>query len=177
MARSDSFQERLRPVKERLFGYALALTRDREKACDLFQECILRALAARDVPDRDTAFKGWLFAIMRNRWIDARRSEQRQEGRLRELDYLASKASPDLGSVVVNQIAVRQAFGALNLDHRDVLALVDISGFGYEETARLLSVPKGTVMSRVSRARRELCRLLSAPDVVVLRRSGRVGSD
>lgn len=67
---------------------------------------------------------------------------------------------------MVNRLAVRQAFMQLGKDHRDVLALVDIGGFSYDETAMMLSIPRGTVMSRVSRARAALMRGLSDDKVV-----------
>ncbi len=70
-----------------------------------------------------------------------------------------------LESVVVNRLAVRTAFMTLSREHRDVLALVDIAGFSYEETAEMVGVPRGTVMSRVSRARQNLARLLAAPQI------------
>jgi RNA polymerase sigma-70 factor (ECF subfamily) len=77
---------------------------------------------------------------------------------------------------VVNQLAVRQAFLLLSKDHRDVLALVDIAGFSYDEAATLLDIPRGTIMSRVSRARSALARQLAQGAVVGLPlRRGRAG--
>ncbi len=69
---------------------------------------------------------------------------------------------------IVNRMAVRQAFDQLGKDHRDVLALVDIGGFAYQEAADILGVPRGTVMSRVSRARLALARTLADTNVVEL---------
>lgn len=92
-----------------------------------------------------------------------------------ELDRIGSAApdrlrpEPDLSAVVVNQLAVRQAFDELRAPHREILALIDIAGFGYAELADILGVPKGTVMSRVSRARQELCRRLALTAATPLR--------
>ncbi len=140
----------------RLFAYAVALSRDRDRAQDIFQECVARALSARRAPDTEPAFRGWLFAILRNIWIDQFRS-RRRKAELEQI-YAIDLAPPPVQFNVplVDAIAVRQAFARLSVEHREILALVDVSGFTYEEAATMISVPKGTVMSRVSRARQAL---------------------
>jgi RNA polymerase sigma-70 factor (ECF subfamily) len=161
------FERRFQPYHDRLFGYAVALTRDRDRAADLLHECVVRAMAARENPESEAAFRSWLFTILRNIWIDqTRTSRRRAEFEVQHPDELAQPVS--LESVVVNAFAVRQAFERLTQDHREVLALVDISGFSYEETGSILSIPKGTVMSRVSRARRALASLLSDSNVFAI---------
>ena len=161
------FEERLAPHQDRLFGYAVAISRDRETARDLLHDCIARAMTAKDTPAGEPAFRAWLFTIMRNLWVDQVRAARR---RLSFTETLAETPAMPLAleGVVVEAFAVRQAFGLLSPDHREILALVDISGFSYEEVAGILAVPRGTVMSRVSRARQALARLLSddgAPQV------------
>lgn len=142
-------------MRRSLFGYACALCPDTASAEDLYQEAMLRALSARSVPEDEAAFRVWLFRIVRNLWIDTLRAA----GRLPEfdddtdIDDIAPNSGDDL---VVNALAVRQAFRTLPKKHRDVLALVDICGFSYLEVSQLLDVPQGTVMSRVSRARSAL---------------------
>jgi RNA polymerase sigma-70 factor, ECF subfamily len=156
------FHSRFAPLGDRLFGYAFALTRDREQAADLFQDCVVRAMSARSVPEQDRAFRAWLFAILRNLWTDrirARRRRGEAHARIAEANEVLVPLPPE--AVVINQLAVREAFACLSLDHRDVLALIDIAGFSYDEAAELLAVPRGTVMSRVSRARQALFDLLS----------------
>ena len=149
----------LQSLRQRLFGYAHALCRDTATAEDLYQDAMLRALSARSVPTDPTAFRVWMFRLMRNLWIDRlRRSDPAFS--LSDLPETAAPASGGEQSVV-NRLAVQQAFMALDKIHRDVLALVDIGGFSYDEAAELLDIPKGTVMSRVSRARAALCRLLA----------------
>lgn len=157
---------RLKPYHARLFAYAVALSRDRDRGQDLFQECVARALGARGVPDAEPAFRAWLFAILRNIWIDHGRSTRRK-AELEE-EFMADLAPQpvSLETVLVDTLAVRQAFSRLSVEHREILALVDISGFTYEEAAAMVSVPKGTVMSRVSRARQALAGLLTQGNVV-----------
>jgi RNA polymerase sigma-70 factor (ECF subfamily) len=159
-------ERRLRPYHARLYSYAVALERDRDRAQDLFQECIARALGATRIPDEEPAFRAWLFVILRNIWID----QSRSAGRKAELEeHYAADFFPEpvsLETVLAEALSVRQAYSKLSIEHREILALVDVSGFSYEETAALISVPKGTVMSRVSRARRALAALLEQGNVV-----------
>lgn len=157
----------LADLRQRLFGYAWALSRSTTDAEDLYQDAMVRALAAATAPDDRTAFRVWMFRIMRNLWIDRLRAADPAIS----LDELIEADTPSLGSEqsVVNRLAVQQAFMVLDKIHRDVLALVDIGGFTYEETSELLDIPMGTVMSRVSRARTALGRLLTEnPQVVAL---------
>lgn len=147
-----------------LFGYALALTRDRDQTAELVQDCVVRALSSRGGPHDERAFRAWLFTIARNLWVDRLRSSRRRRALHQEVDAgnrtVAGAASID---ATVARLAVRDAFFHLSPDHRDVLALVDIGGFTYDETAMLLGVNRGTVMSRVSRARAAMAGLLADP--------------
>jgi RNA polymerase sigma-70 factor (ECF subfamily) len=158
----------LRGFNRNLFSYGCALSTQTAAAEDLYQEALVRAMSARSVPSEQTAFRVWMFRILRNLWIDGLRADARTKLHARSesesaWDGLWSTAGED---VVVNRLAVRQAFMQLGKDHRDVLALVDIAGFTYEETATMLSIPRGTVMSRVARARAALVRSLSDEQVV-----------
>ena len=164
------FEVRFAPYQQRLYGFAVAMTGDRDRARDLLHDCVVRAAAARDRPVDEPAFRAWLFTIMRNLWIDQLRAEERRSRMTQTLSDVMALMPVSLESVVTEGFAVRQAFELLSHDHREVLALVDISGFSYQEAADLLGVPRGTVMSRISRARQALAGLLAddAPRVVSL---------
>ena len=166
--------ETIRKVRQNLYGYAVALTRDTDQAADLLQDCMLRTMSSSRLPTDERALRSWLFSVMRNLWIDRLRAQRRRKAAHDDLcaERDASPATPH-EDVVVNRIAVRQAFLQLSSDHRDVLALVDIGGFSYEETASLLDVPRGTVMSRVSRARLALAQMLSESQVVPFTRASK----
>ena len=172
--RNGHKQQRFEPYQGRLFGFALAISGDREAASDLVHDCIVRAMTARNVPVDEAAYRAWLFTIVRNLWRDHVRASSRG-GQPVELDNAAEiDFSPQpMEQVVVNAVAVRQAFGQLEPDHRDILAVVDIGGFTYGEAARILSIPQGTVMSRVSRARAALASHLRDDQVVEWRQSTR----
>ena len=151
-----------------LLSYANALAGDLELARDLTQECAVRALRARTVPREEPAYKAWLFTILRNLWLDhLRKTVRRKEMLVEDADEVAP-ARIEAEAAVVNAIAVRMAFEQLGDRHRDVLSLVDVGGFSYLETAGMLGISVGTVMSRVSRARSTLAALLSQSNVVDL---------
>lgn len=169
---STRFETRFAPYQHRLYGFAVAMTGDRDRARDLLHDCVVRAAAARERPAAESAFRAWLFTIMRNLWIDQLRAEERRSRMAQTLSDAVAFMPTSLESMVVESFAVRQAFDLLSHDHREVLALVDISGFSYQEAADLLSVPRGTVMSRISRARQALAKLLAddGPRIVPLGR-------
>ena len=167
----------LHAFRRNLFGYACALCGDTAGAEDLYQEAVLRAMSAASVPDEARRFRVWMFRLTRNLWIDTLRSRRHHDAWSEEIASIDGEDRAQTGSeeITVNRLAVRQAFTRLSKPHRDVLALVDIGGFSYDETAELLDVPRGTVMSRISRARTALARQLSDGPVVAmpLKRRGR----
>jgi RNA polymerase sigma-70 factor (ECF subfamily) len=148
---------RLEAYLGRLFGYGLSLANDRERARDLVQECALKALSAKRVPRDEAAYRAWLFRILRNDFLD----RQRRRGRLGTAVDLDQVDMVD-GEIwhtddrLISALTVRLGMARLSPAHREVLAVVDIGGFSYAEAAAFLSVPVGTVMSRLCRARRAL---------------------
>ncbi|MFU0506351.1 RNA polymerase sigma factor [Pseudaminobacter sp. NGMCC 1.201702] len=152
MARQFAVERALRENWQRLFSYALRLCGDREDAADLLQACAVRALAA-SPPEEDGRLRPWLFAILRNVWIDDHRHQRVSQN--------AKDAVPETflwcsDQPLIAAITVRQALERLEPKHREIIELVDLAGFRYIETAEILSVPVGTVMSRLSRARLSL---------------------
>lgn len=144
-------------MRRKLFGYACALSTDTSSAEDLYQETMLRAMSASTAPEDKIAYRVWMFRIMRNLWIDGLRAE----GRLPKFDDTTEIEDLSVNKVddlVVNALAVRQAFQRLSKAHRDILALVDVCGFSYADAAEMLDVPPGTIMSRISRARKALAK-------------------
>ena len=138
----------------RLFGYAMSLARDRSTAEDLVQECALRALAARRWPDHESAYRAWLFCILRNAFIDHCRRAGREIATGEEPEeYMESSAMWRFEERLISALTVERGMERLCHAHREIVALVDIVGFSYKEAAEFLDVPQGTVMSRLSRAR------------------------
>ncbi len=148
---------------DRLYAYALSLTRQRERACDLVQSCVLRALSAKRVPEDEPAYRSWLFRILHNLHQDEVRREQHSFISLDEPTSGARKDSAGpaaLASLSVDyreqwldELSIEDALENLSREHCEIIILVDILGYSYREAAGMLGIPEGTVMSRISRAR------------------------
>lgn len=153
--------ERLIPSLRR---YARGLAGDRATADDMVQDCLMRAL------DHERQFRGenlagWVFAILANVSRSKLRSARRQppHGDLSEVSG-TSDADP------ATRVAIVTALAALSDDQRQVLLLTAVEGFSYRETAEILEIPIGTVMSRIARARTALAARLEGAPVVPIRR-------
>ncbi|HSS64436.1 MAG TPA: RNA polymerase sigma factor, partial [Gammaproteobacteria bacterium] len=83
-------RERIKPYLQRLYGYAVSLTRDRDQAEDLVQECALRAITARNTPRDEHAYRAWLFRILRNLFLDRVRHEKVAESAAED-EFLAAE--------------------------------------------------------------------------------------
>lgn len=150
--------------------YAWALLRDQEAADDLVQDCLERAISRWGLRRRDGDLRAWLFTILHNLFVDGLR-RRRREGLVVELDHAAAQAAPGLeqeSRLVVRDVL--HCLEALPPEQRAVILLVAVEDLSYEAAARVLGVPIGTVMSRLSRGRERLRRLLEATAAPGLRR-------
>ena len=152
----------------RLYGYAVSLSGDSHYAHDLVQQTALKAINASRIPEDEPAFRAWLFIILRNAWLDAvRRRGRRPEVQATETDYEKVGGEAWLhDDSLISTLTVKFSLAKLSPDHRDVLGLVDVSGFSYSQAADILGIPSGTVMSRVARARNALLKQLESGNVV-----------
>ena len=167
--KSSGFSESALEHLDALYGFAMTLTRNRTEAEDLVQETYLRAVRAFGRLMPDSNLKGWLFAIMRNIWLNQLRHE-RNGPQFLELDaeegeevWYIDKKTNDPHTVYVKKIERETMQAAIaNLPHlyREVILLRDIEGFSYQQIADILQCPAGTVMSRIGRAREKLRQLL-----------------
>ncbi len=162
MPASDPFAEELVSLLPALRRYALSLARRADQADDLVQTAVERAITARDRRDPAVPLRAWVFRILRNAFIDqTRRTATRG-------DTLDIAENPELLSVDGARVsedqlmlaAARAAMDALPPDQRDVMHLVCIEEMSYAETAALLGIPIGTVMSRLARARAAVAKTL-----------------
>lgn len=140
----------------RLRRFAYGLTGSLEDGDDLVQSACERALARIDQFQPGTRLDSWMYRIMQNIRIDQRRSQQsRREFASEPADLenlVVGDARRDIDSRMMLS-AVRSAVADLSEDQRAVLLLVCVEGQSYKQAAETLSVPVGTVMSRLARAR------------------------
>jgi RNA polymerase sigma-70 factor (ECF subfamily) len=154
---------------DRLYGFAFALTRDGDLSRDLVQDCALRALEARRWPDNPAAYRAWLFRIMRNAFIDSARKMGREVELDRALDIANDDDSGWKGDRrIVDVVTIRIAVAKLPIAQREIIALIDFVGFSYAEAAEVLDIAEGTVMSRLSRARKALLDIVADDNITPL---------
>jgi RNA polymerase sigma-70 factor (ECF subfamily) len=154
------FNDTLLSLKNNLRYYALSLTSDTERADDLLQETMLKALTYRDKFRENTNFKAWIYTIMRNTFInDYRRNVKRKN----TFDYMnndihlshsPNKVFPSPDSSY-NSKEIRKSIETLEDEYRVPFKLF-LDGFKYKEIAEKLELPLGTVKSRIFFTRKKL---------------------
>lgn len=158
------FNRLVLPEVDVMWRVAMSLTRNRADAEDLVQETLLRAYKA--IGSFDGRYpRAWLLTILRN--TERNRHRRRRPELLNDPDTVEERGpatEPDVVEQRVEDIdfdrAVTEALAELPDNFRRVVELVDVDGLTYQETADLLGVPLGTVMSRLHRARRRIRELL-----------------
>jgi RNA polymerase sigma-70 factor (ECF subfamily) len=146
---------------DRLYRAAWALCGSREDAEDLVQDTYVRVLARpRFLRNEDEI--GYLVGALRNTFLSRKRGERsrpRVTATVEDLELAEPRTATDPPAALEAR-EVYAAISELPSDYRDVLAAVDVAGLSYEETAKALRIPAGTVMSRLYRARRQVVRAL-----------------
>jgi RNA polymerase sigma-70 factor, ECF subfamily len=144
--------------------FACALLRgDRERADDLVQDCLERALSRWHLRRAEGDLRGWLYTILYNRFL----SDQQRQKRRGVHDALTETIEAELPRInggqdeAIEHRDLLRAFAALPEEQRSVLFLVGVEDLSYAEAAHVLGVPIGTVMSRLSRGRERLRQFLN----------------
>jgi RNA polymerase sigma-70 factor (ECF subfamily) len=164
--RNAAFEQLALPLFASLYNHAHWLTRNPSEADDLVQETFTKALRAFDSFQPGTNFKAWIFRILRNTFLTTRAVIATShtvflEDQPETLDTTASGATPeDILLRLDNEAALHTALEQLQPQLREALLLCDVEEIKYKDIALILDVPIGTVMSRISRARRTLRQLL-----------------
>jgi RNA polymerase sigma-70 factor (ECF subfamily) len=164
-AHSDSLvRDDILAIVPQLRGFAISLSGNVDRADDLVQETLLRALANIDSFELGTNLPAWLFTILRNAFRTEYRKRRREveDSNGRHAEML--KTYPEQhGHIDFKEL--QQALGKLPASQREALILVCASGFSYKEAAKICGCADGTVKSRVHRARITLAELLSIEDI------------
>lgn len=136
--------------------YARALLRDADAADDLVQDCLERAVARRRDWRGEGPLRAWLFRILLNRLRDLQRRAPRPGHLVPVEDLYPEPGQPAAQEDHMALSEVRAAMARLPEDQRRALLLVALEGFSFDEAALALEIPKGTLMSRLARARETL---------------------
>jgi RNA polymerase sigma-70 factor (ECF subfamily) len=154
------FEELAMPLFDPLYNFARWLVRNSNDAEDLVQETYLKALRSFASFQPGTNFRAWMFQILRNTFLSSR-------SRLDRLMTVAMDSEEEGAELAVNTETpevilmnrsnsqlVQRAIGDLPVHYRETLLLCEVEEMSYQEIAEVLSIPIGTVMSRLARARR-----------------------
>lgn len=157
---TETFQDKLLSIQRNLLNFAYTLTSNREDAYDLLQDTTLKALDNEDKYVENTNFKGWVFTIMRNLFINNYRRQARSAVFVDSSDDLyilnfsqeSGIESPE-GSVAAHEII--DILSTFSDDLRVPFSMF-LSGYKYSEIAQTVGLPLGTIKSRIFMARRKL---------------------
>lgn len=171
--RDSQFESEFMPHIDSLYNFAYRLVYDEDDANDLVQETYLKAYRFFESYEPGTNAKAWLFRILKNSFINDFRKKSKQPAKVDynevesyyNSDETEADATVDLRSQTVQDMIgdeVAMALNALDVDFRTIIILSDLEGFKYEEMAKILDIPIGTVRSRLHRARNLLKDKLSS---------------
>ena len=159
---SDSFEELAMPLFDQLYNFAHWLTQNREEAEDLVQETYLKALKGFSSFQPGTNFRAWMYRILRNTFLTSR-TGLRATSTVpldTEADGPELAVEHDSPETILMRLtdskALQSAIDGLPVHYREILLLCEVEEMSYQEIAESLSIPIGTVMSRLSRARKTL---------------------
>jgi RNA polymerase sigma-70 factor, ECF subfamily len=149
--------------------FALALTRDRDRADDLVQDTIERAISRWRLRKPGLPLRPWLFTILRNLHVSGFRKTMRmREASGVDVDGLGAVDGTAEGRLELAQVL--RLLAQLPEEQRVAILLVSVEGFSYAEASKIMGIPAGTLMSRLSRGRKRLRELIEQPPEARLRR-------
>jgi RNA polymerase sigma-70 factor (ECF subfamily) len=158
---SGEFEELATPLFDQLYNFAHWLTQNREEAEDLVQETYIKALRGFSSFQLGTNFRAWMYRILRNTFLTSRTGLRATSAVPLDLedgaDLAVESETPE--TILMsrsNSQLVQHAIENLPLHYREIILLCEVEEMSYQEIAETLSIPIGTVMSRLSRARKTL---------------------
>ncbi|MCC5919159.1 MAG: sigma-70 family RNA polymerase sigma factor [Cyclobacteriaceae bacterium] len=158
------FDNEFLPHIDSMYNFAYRLTFDEDDAKDLVQDTYLKAYRFIESFRQGTNAKAWLFRILKNSFINDFRKKSKQPAKVDYQEVEIYYNSDDVDESITTDLRVEtvqhmmgdevtNALNALAVDFRTVIILCDLEGFTYEEMAKILDIPIGTVRSRLHRAR------------------------
>jgi RNA polymerase sigma-70 factor (ECF subfamily) len=163
----DLFERELLPHVDALNTFAYHLTYNEEDAKDLVQETFMKAYRALNSYVEGTNAKAWLFKILKNAYINQYRKKSRRPNQVDFEEFIGYQDKEDSNIAEYQDLRIEifenllgdevtVAINSLPIDFRTVILLCDVEGFTYEEIAKIIDIPIGTVRSRLHRARNML---------------------
>jgi len=165
--RAYEFEQLAMPLFAPLYNLAQWLTQDRSEAEDLVQETYAKALKGFDSFQPGTNFRAWMYRILRNTFLTSRTGLQAKTISLDDEDgpQSVSPATTETPESLLlaraDHDAIQAALEQLPVAYREIILLCDVEEMSYREIAEGLSIPMGTVMSRLARARKAMRQLLA----------------
>jgi RNA polymerase sigma-70 factor (ECF subfamily) len=165
-ADAEAFETLAMPLFSSLYNLAHWLTQNPQEADDLLQETYLKALKGFASFQEGTNFRAWIYRILRNTFLTSRAGlSTKMTDPLDLEDASTTPAEADTPETLLlaraDRQAVQDALGRLPVPFREVILLCDLEEMSYQEIAEALGIPLGTVMSRLSRARKSMRELLA----------------
>lgn len=158
-ARQRKLCKRLEAGRGRLFRMAYSWSHNQDVADEAVQETMIKAMHNIDKVKNIDTLDSWLFRVLSNCFIDLCR-KRREEIDIDEIMLFEQDTPESIHLQNEMLISVRSAISCLPMKHRQVITLIDIESFSYNEVASILDIPQGTVMSRLNRARQSLKKIL-----------------
>lgn len=159
------FDTEFMPHIDAMYNFAFRLTNDEDDANDLLQDTFLKAFRFISSFEKGTNAKAWLFRILKNSFINDYRKKSKEPSKV-DYQEVETTYNSDEDAEVTNTTDLRieavqdmigdeiaNALNSIPVDFRTVIILCDVEGFTYEEMAKILDIPIGTVRSRLHRAR------------------------
>lgn len=170
--KTEIFDKEFMPHINSMYNFAFRLTFDEDDTKDLVQDTYLKAYRFIDSFQEGTNAKAWLFRILKNSFINDYRKRKKEPAKVDYQDVETYYNSEDVDRQITPDLRVEalrdmmgdeisNALNALDVDFRTVIILCDLEGFKYDEMAKILDIPIGTVRSRLHRARNLLKEKLS----------------
>jgi len=158
----DAFRILFERYSDRLFNLIYRMTGHYEDSNDLLQEVFIRVYKNRHKCYRMKNFRGWVYTVALNIARDYLRLNKRRKEEMFDEKKIKQKAKDPLKKIETNEIKrkILNAMNRLNAKYRAVFTLRDIEGMSYQEISKVLNIEKGTVKSRLNRARLKLAREL-----------------
>jgi RNA polymerase sigma-70 factor (ECF subfamily) len=155
---SVSFADLALPLFDQLYNFAQWLTQDKSEAEDLVQETYAKALRGFSSFQAGTNFRAWMYRILRNSFLSSRTGLKMTVALNEESDGVSvDVATPESRLIEqADRAIVQQALEELPISFREILLLCEVEEMSYQEISETLSIPPGTVMSRLFRARKAL---------------------